>query len=278
MTVLGDELANDAIDVAQGRAAVVLVKAGDHLGSGFFVGSEGLLLTNAHVVEGASRVSIHTADAESFLATVLSLSKDHDLALLRVSARPTASLRLGRSETVVVGTDIFAIGSPKGLEGTVTKGIVSAVRKFESSTFLQIDAAINSGNSGGPLVTETREVIGINTMKRKGAEQLGFAIAIDDVKKDSLRTFFDNRSRRTGDRRVAAVRQPAADRARPSCTLLIPARHGRRLICDAVAQLSRPCWSTSRGRKASGTYGVSSRVRAPASFGSSFLDDAPYDL
>jgi S1-C subfamily serine protease len=167
----------DALEV------VVLVKAGDHLGSGFFVGSEGLLLTNAHVVERASRVSIHTADAESFLTTVLSLSKDHDLALLRVSARPTASLRVGRSETVVVETDIFAIGSPKGLEGTVTKGIVSAVRKFESSTFLQIDAAINPGNSGGPLVTETREVIGINTMKRKGAEQLGLAIAIDDVKK-----------------------------------------------------------------------------------------------
>jgi hypothetical protein len=173
-------------------AAVVLVRAGDHFGSGFFVGSQGLLLTNAHVVEGASRVSIHTSDGESFLATPVSISNANDLALLRINSKPRASLLLGTSVDVSVGTDIMAIGNPKGLEGTVTKGIISAVRKIDGLTFLQIDAAINPGNSGGPLLTELGEVIGINTLKLTsgGAEQLGFAIAIDDAKrifKDYLR-------------------------------------------------------------------------------------------
>lgn len=164
-------------------AAVVLVKSGDHYGSGFFVGSEGLVLTNAHVVQGQARVSIHTTKGESFLATPVSVSNDHDLALLRINSKPAASLRLGVSADVSVGADIFAIGNPEGLQGTVTKGIVSAVRKMDGSTFLQIDAAINPGNSGGPLLNDSGEVIGINTSKLGDAEQLGFAIAIDDAKR-----------------------------------------------------------------------------------------------
>jgi S1-C subfamily serine protease len=166
-------------------SAVVLIKAGDSTGSGFFVGSDGFLLTNAHVIEGASRVSVHTADDESFLATTVMLSSAHDLALLRVSARPKASLRLGDSSSVSVGADVIAIGSPLGLQGTVTKGIISAIRKLDGDTFLQIDAAINPGNSGGPLLTENGDVIGINSWKVRPslAQSLGFAISIDDAKR-----------------------------------------------------------------------------------------------
>jgi S1-C subfamily serine protease len=172
--------------------AVVLVTAGDKSGSGFFVGSTGLLLTNAHVVEGSSRIAIHTTSGESFLATPVRISTERDLALLKVSVTPQIALRLGSSSSVSVGTDVVAIGNPLGLQGTVTKGIVSAIRKFDGMTFLQIDAAINAGNSGGPLLTEAGEVIGINTWKVKaeGVELLGFAIAIDDAKtvfKDYLR-------------------------------------------------------------------------------------------
>jgi S1-C subfamily serine protease len=126
---------------------------------------------------------VHTKDGESFLASLVSVSNEHDLALLRIATPPTASLRLGESSDVSVGTDVYAIGNPSGLQGTVTKGIVSAIRKVDGSTFLQIDAAINPGNSGGPLLTESGDVVGINTLKTKGAEQLGFAIAIDDAKR-----------------------------------------------------------------------------------------------
>lgn len=166
-------------------AAVVTVKAGGNAGSGFFVGNDGLVLTNAHVVEGAARLSVHTSVGDSFLATPVKISNAHDLALLKVSAKPSTSLLLGNSGDVSVGTDIVAIGSPLGLSGTVTKGIVSAIRNVDGITLLQIDAAINPGNSGGPLLTEAGEVIGINTMKLKGegAELLGFAIAIDEAKK-----------------------------------------------------------------------------------------------
>ena len=166
-------------------AAVVLIKAGNKSGSGFFVGSDGLLLTNAHVVSGVSRVSVHTPDGESFLATPVSVSNDYDLALMKIVGRPRVALSLGESSVVSVGTDIVAIGNPLGLQGTVTKGIVSAIRKIGGMTFLQIDAAINPGNSGGPLLLESGEVVGITTWKvgGDGTELLGFAIAIDDAKK-----------------------------------------------------------------------------------------------
>ena len=111
--------------------AVVLVKTGDGSGTGFFVGPDGLLLTNAHVVEGATRVSVHTSEGESFLTTPVAVSSTHDLALLRINAKPKTSLRLGNSSEIAVGVDVIAIGNPLGLQSTVTKGIVSAIRKID---------------------------------------------------------------------------------------------------------------------------------------------------
>ena len=130
--------------------AVVTISAGGRGGSGFFIGSNGLLVTNAHVVEGAAKIIVRTRTKESFLANVLKLAPQDDLALLTVSGAHVKGLRLAEADHTEVGVDVIAIGSPLGLEGTVTRGIVSGLRKFDGIPYLQIDAAINPGNSGGP--------------------------------------------------------------------------------------------------------------------------------
>jgi len=165
------------------QSAVVTIKVGASSGSGFFVSDDGLLLTNAHVIEGQGRIVVHMANGDSFLAQTVKVSDVNDLALLRVSTKPAATLPLGNSSAVSAGIDVLAIGTPLGLRGTVTRGIVSAVRKGNGVTLIQTDAAINPGNSGGPLLTDDGSVIGVNTIKRTDGELLGFAISSDDVKR-----------------------------------------------------------------------------------------------
>jgi hypothetical protein len=164
--------------------AVVMIETPDGGGSGFFVSATGHVLTNAHVVSGARRVVVKTSARESFLATVVKSSDRHDLALLRVTGEGFPFLDVGDSDVVDVGADIIAIGNPMGLQGTVTRGIVSATRLLNSVRLIQIDAAINPGNSGGPLLTEDGVVIGVNTWKvgSRGAESLGFAVGINEAK------------------------------------------------------------------------------------------------
>jgi len=165
--------------------SVVTVETEQASGSGFFVDGNGLILTNAHVVEGSSRIRIRTRSDDIFLARVVQTVQDKDLALLRISTSGVPALPLGTSDAGVVGIDVFAVGSPLGLQGTVTKGIVSAIRRMNGLTLLQIDAPINAGNSGGPLVDENGVVLGINTSKLTGgsAEGLGFAVAVDEVRR-----------------------------------------------------------------------------------------------
>ena len=164
--------------------SVVTITAGDTSGSGFFVGATGLVVTNAHVVQGTARIIVKTRSRESFLATVVKLSAPDDLALLRVNGASVSGLLLGDSDLVEVGNDVIAVGSPLGLEGTVTRGIVSGLRRLGTIPLIQIDAAINPGNSGGPLLDETGHVLGVNTLKLRpqSAESLGFAIASNHVK------------------------------------------------------------------------------------------------
>ena len=170
--------------------AVVTIETQEGVGSGFFVSRDGLVLTNAHVVEGARRIAIRTQNEDRFLARVVSLSAPYDLALLRVEGTIGSVLTLGDSDLVDVGIDVVAVGSPLGLSGTVTRGILSAIRKADDMTFLQVDAAISPGNSGGPLLTEEGQVIGINTWRIRPdlGESLNFAIAINDAK-DLFRSF-----------------------------------------------------------------------------------------
>jgi putative serine protease PepD len=172
------------------------VSEGEGAGTGVVVGN-GLILTNAHVVEGASRVSVSTpANAKALTATVVGADEGNDVALLKVeNATGLPAAELGRSADVKVGDDVVAIGNALGLRGdpTVTRGIVSALnrRVDELTGMMQTDAAINPGNSGGPLVNSAGQVIGINTaVAAGGAQNIGFAIPIDKAKSlaDRLKT------------------------------------------------------------------------------------------
>jgi len=166
-------------------------------GTGIIISPDGYILTNAHVVSGATKVSVSTSSSSKALtATVVGADESHDVALIKIdggSGLPAAEL--GRSADVKVGDDVVAIGNALGLRGdpTVTRGIVSALnRTVDNLTgMIQTDAAINPGNSGGPLVNSAGQVIGINTaVAADGAQNIGFAIPIDKAKSlaDRLRS------------------------------------------------------------------------------------------
>ena len=164
------------------------------MGSGFIISADGLVVTNYHVIEGANQVSIITADEEEHEATVVGYDKANDVALLKAEGSNFHYVALGSSDDLQVGDQVMAIGNPLGeLTSTLTVGYVSAKDRMVSTdgtaiNMLQTDAAINSGNSGGPLFNATGEVVGINTAKYSGTsssgasiEGIGFAIPIDDV-------------------------------------------------------------------------------------------------
>jgi serine protease Do len=156
------------------------------LGSGFVIGEDGLILTNAHVVDGANQVIVKLADRREFKAKVLGVDKPTDIAVLKIDAKGLKPVKLGDPSTVRVGEWVLAIGSPYGFENSVTAGIVSATsRALPEGTyvpFIQTDAAVNPGNSGGPLFNMRGEVIGINSQiysQTGGYQGLAFAIPIN---------------------------------------------------------------------------------------------------
>lgn len=168
------------------RLAVVTVVSGSKIGSGFFVSPDGSILTNVHVLSGGD-ANVKLADGTSIRAIVEKSDAQQDVALLRTrGGYDYPYLPLGNSDQSVQGESVIAIGSPMGLEGTATWGIISAIRKGPGGvTLIQTDAAINPGNSGGPLVNASGEVIGINTGKltQPGFDGVGFAIAINDARR-----------------------------------------------------------------------------------------------
>jgi S1-C subfamily serine protease len=174
-------------------------QTGEAVGTGFVVGSNGLILTNYHVVEGAQSITVTLSTGKQYSARVLKSDAAGDLAVLKIDASGLATLSLGSSSTVQAGESVVAIGYALGLEGspTVTSGIVSStgrtiqveddgapggpvVRTYRN--VLQISAAINSGNSGGPLLDLQGRVIGIDTAGAQGAQNIGFAIPIDQAR------------------------------------------------------------------------------------------------
>jgi V8-like Glu-specific endopeptidase len=166
--------------VSRASGAVVAIETPSARGTGFFVTPD-LLVTNAHVTDGHGFVTVRLISGETAQGRVERSSSQVDLAVVRVSVRPEAMqiLQLGAAGPVRAGQEVIAIGSPMGLQNTVTRGIVSALRTSSGIELIQTDAAINPGNSGGPLLNRDGRVIGINTLKMtRGAESLGFAVAI----------------------------------------------------------------------------------------------------
>jgi serine peptidase DegS len=160
------------------------------LGSGVIVDAGGHIVTNQHVIAGASEVHVGLADGRTAEATVVGRDPDTDIALLHITLPDLPVMQLGRGDRVAVGDVVLAIGNPLGLTQTVTHGIVSATGRAQLGVavfedFIQTDAAINVGNSGGALVNTRGELIGINTAvlgKDLGAEGIGIAIPVDLVR------------------------------------------------------------------------------------------------
>jgi serine protease Do len=165
------------------------------VGSGFVISSDGFIMTNAHVVDGADEVVVTLTDKREFKAKVVGADQRSDVAVVKIEARGLQPVRIGDVGRLRVGEWVMAIGSPFGLESTVTAGIVSAKQRDTGDylPFIQTDVAINPGNSGGPLINLRGEVVGINSQiysRSGGFQGISFAIPIDEAVRvsDQLRT------------------------------------------------------------------------------------------
>lgn len=165
--------------------SVVFIMTETARGSGFFVRSDGLVLTNFHVVEGASLILLKTRSGEAASAHLVQYSKELDVAILKVEGVNARAVSIATGGQISIGQPVFALGAPLGLEFSATSGIVSATRVLNGYRLIQHDAPINPGSSGGPLIGPDGRVIGVNTWKiaEKGIEGLQFAIAIDAVQR-----------------------------------------------------------------------------------------------
>jgi serine protease Do len=180
--------------VQQLGEAVVHVRTPSGLGSGFIINEEGYLITNFHVIENETQISIEVyqqrngqLERKSYKQVrIIAMNKFADLALLKIEDKETGKFAwvvLGDSDNLSVGERVFAIGSPLGLERTMTEGIISTkTRELQGELYLQTTAQINPGNSGGPLFNLRGDVVGVTNMKINFVEGLGFAIPVENVK------------------------------------------------------------------------------------------------
>jgi serine protease Do len=159
-------------------------------GSGFIIDKSGNIITNAHVVEGSTRVTVTLKDGRQFEGKVLGTDPLTDIAVVKVNATDLPVVKIGSSANLQPGEWAIAIGNPLGLDNTVTAGIISALGRRSGEigvdkrvSFIQTDAAINPGNSGGPLLNQRGEVIGVNTAIIQGAQGLGFSIPIETAQR-----------------------------------------------------------------------------------------------
>jgi Do/DeqQ family serine protease len=167
------------------------VYSSQSLGSGFVWSRDGIIVTNNHVVEGASRITVNFQDGTQLPAKLLGVDPDSDLAVLRVDTKSLTAAPIGTSGDLMIGETVVAVGNPFGLSGSVTTGVVSALGRSVPSKeagrtftdFIQTDASINPGNSGGPLLNIEGRVIGINVAIYAQAQGIGFAIPVDRARK-----------------------------------------------------------------------------------------------
>ena len=183
------------IEISKAKQGVAFVVSHDAnhevigFGSGFFVSSDGLLVTNYHVIQRAHTVQVKRADGATYLVEgVVDVNPELDYVVLKLKGSGFRKLLLGDSERVRVGQDVVAIGNPHGLELTVSKGIISAIRTLggDDHEMLQTDAAFSQGSSGGPLLDRKGRVVGIATLVHRNGQNLNFALPVNYVK-DSLK-------------------------------------------------------------------------------------------
>lgn len=159
--------------------SVFIIQSGNSLGSGFAVGSN-CIVTNAHVIQHPQRVSVLTYGGTEQKAQVIGMDEDQDIAVLVVEEGNYPVLTIAKD--IQIGEDVFAIGAPKSMAYTLTKGVISAKeREMGAYTYVQTDAPINEGNSGGPLLNASGEVVGMNTMKMLDSEGIGLAIPMSRI-------------------------------------------------------------------------------------------------
>ncbi len=167
--------------IEQSLRGVVTIRTDVSQGTGFIITTNGYIVTNAHVLEGANLASVHTYDDRSLPASLIGYDSTMDLALLKVEGS-FSKLKIGDSDDVKIGEKVIAIGNPLGLSFTATEGIISATNRAGINSlpyYFQTDVSLNPGNSGGPLIDTSGEVIGINNFKISGAENIGFALEIN---------------------------------------------------------------------------------------------------
>src|SRR5450432_3540538 len=173
--------------VAKTSPAVVLIKGvssnGTILGSGLIVSADGKIATNLHVIRDLKTAGVQLASGEIFdHVSVLAFDDRKDLAIIKIAGFDLPTVELGNSNDIRSGERVVVIGSPRGLQGTVTTGVVSAVRDDPAGAgfkLIQTDASINPGNSGGPLLNDRGQAIGVVTWKLRGSEGLNFAVPIN---------------------------------------------------------------------------------------------------
>lgn len=232
--------------------SVVVIKGNNSLGSGFIVSRDGKIATNLHVIQNMTQAVVQLKSGQTFPTfMVVGFDVGRDLAIIKVDGSNLPAVNLGDSESVRVGEPIAVVGSPRGLSGSVTTGVLSAKRQVEGQQILQIDAAVNPGNSGGPMIRLDGTVIGVVVARLIGAENLNFAVPVN-----SLRDLLNSPSEPIT---LAQLRTSFAVQNKPPTgwrEIEIPAGHFR-VLFPAPPRTTRRNIKTDIGNVASTRYTVS---------------------